>query len=38
LITSPFASKLARKSNRAIRSARLGLRDGDCDGAVNRAY
>jgi uncharacterized protein (UPF0332 family) len=38
LITSPFASKLARKSNRAIRSAHLGLRDGDCDGAVNRAY
>lgn len=35
---SPFARSLARKSNRAMRSAHLGLRDGDSDGAVNRAY
>jgi len=27
-----------RKSERAIRSARLDLQDGDSDGAVNRAY
>jgi uncharacterized protein (UPF0332 family) len=35
---SPFARNLARKSQRALRSARLGLEDGDSDGAVNRAY
>ncbi len=29
---------LARKSHRALRSARLNLEDGDFDGAVNRAY
>lgn len=29
---------LVRKSQRALRSARLGLRDGDTDGAVNRSY
>lgn len=27
-----------RKSRRALRSARLGLRDGDTDGAINRSY
>jgi uncharacterized protein len=26
-----------RKSQRALRSARLGLRDGDADGAINRS-
>jgi uncharacterized protein (UPF0332 family) len=35
---SPFARHLVRKGERAIRSARLGLQDGDSDGAVNRAY
>ena len=33
-----FGSSLVRKSERAIRSARLSLRDGDADSAVNRAY
>ena len=36
--SSPFVRSLTRKSQRAIRSARLGLKDGDGDGAVNRAY
>ncbi len=36
--SSPFARNLARKSQRALRSARLGLEDGDADSAVNRAY
>lgn len=35
---SPFVRNLARKSQRAMRSARLGLEDGDSDGAINRAY
>jgi len=38
LIYSPFVRNLARKSQRAMRSARLGLEDGDADGAINRAY
>jgi uncharacterized protein (UPF0332 family) len=36
--SSPFVRNLARKSHRAMRSARLGLGDGDPDGAINRAY
>jgi uncharacterized protein (UPF0332 family) len=35
---SPFAQNLVKKSERAIRSARLDLQDGDADGAVNRSY
>ncbi len=35
---SPFARNLARKSQRALRSARFCVKDGDADGAVNRAY
>ncbi len=35
---SPLADALMRKSRRALRSARLDLRDGDTDGAVNRSY
>lgn len=33
-----FLDVLVRKSRRALRSARLDLRDGDTDGAVNRSY
>ncbi len=33
-----FASSLVRKGERAIRSARLSLEDGDADSAVNRSY
>lgn len=36
--SSPFVRNLARKSQRAMRSARLGLEDGDPDGAISRAY
>lgn len=35
---SPRITALMQKSRRALRSARLGLRDGDTDGAVNRSY
>ena len=35
---SPFVRSLARKSQRAMRSARLGLEDGDPAVAINRAY
>jgi len=35
---SPFVRNLAPKSQRAMRSAHLGLEDGDADGAINRAY
>lgn len=35
---SPFAQSLVRKSERALRSAQLDLKDGDPDSAVNRAY
>lgn len=35
---SSLVDTLARKSRRALRSARLDLRDGDTDGAVNRSY
>ncbi len=38
MTASPFARNLARKSQRALRSARLGLQDGDSDTAINRAY
>jgi uncharacterized protein (UPF0332 family) len=34
----PFAHALVRKSERALVSARIDLRYGDPDGAVNRAY
>lgn len=34
----PFAHALMRKSERALESARVELRHGDTDGAVNRAY
>lgn len=34
----PFAHALMRKSERALESARVDLRHGDPDGAVNRAY
>jgi uncharacterized protein (UPF0332 family) len=34
----PFAHALMRKSERALESARIDLRYGDADGAVNRAY
>jgi uncharacterized protein (UPF0332 family) len=33
-----FAQTLVRKSERALKSAALALRDGDCDSAVNRSY
>jgi uncharacterized protein (UPF0332 family) len=33
-----FTFTLVRKSERALKSARLGLTDGDYDGAVNRSY
>jgi len=33
-----FAQTLIRKSERALKSAALDLRDGDCDSAVNRSY
>jgi uncharacterized protein len=33
-----FARALVRKSERALRSARLDLKDGDYDSAVNRSY
>jgi uncharacterized protein (UPF0332 family) len=33
-----FAQTLIRKSERALKSAGLALRDGDCDTAVNRSY
>ena len=33
----PLAHRLVRKSERALRSARLDLQDGDSDGAINRA-
>lgn len=36
--SSPFARNLARKSQRALRSAHLCLKEGDADGTVNRAY
>lgn len=35
---SSLVHALVRKSRRALRSARLDLRDGDADGAVNRSY
>jgi uncharacterized protein (UPF0332 family) len=35
---SSLIDRLVRKSRRALRSARLDLRDGDTDGAVNRSY
>jgi uncharacterized protein (UPF0332 family) len=35
---SALIDALVRKSRRALRSARLELRDGDTDGAVNRSY
>jgi len=35
---SSLIDTLVRKSRRALRSARLELRDGDTDGAVNRSY
>lgn len=35
---SPPIDALMQKSRRALRSARLDLRDGDTDGAVNRSY
>ena len=35
---SALRDALVRKSRRALRSARLDLRDGDTDGAVNRSY
>lgn len=35
---SPLIDVFVRKSRRALRSARLDLRDGDADGAVNRSY
>lgn len=35
---SSLTDALVRKSRRALRSARLDLRDGDTDGAVNRSY
>lgn len=35
---SSLIDALMRKSRRALRSARLDLRDGDTDGAVNRSY
>ena len=35
---TPFARSLARKSRRALRSARLIHEDGDAEGAINRAY
>jgi uncharacterized protein (UPF0332 family) len=35
---STLRDALVRKSRRALRSARLDLRDGDTDGAVNRSY
>lgn len=35
---SSLVEALTRKSRRALRSARLDLRDGDTDGAVNRSY
>lgn len=35
---SSLSDALMRKSRRALRSARLDLRDGDADGAVNRSY
>lgn len=35
---SSLIDALVRKSRRALRSARLDLRDGDSDGAVNRSY
>lgn len=34
----PFAPALARKSNRALKVARLALNSGDNDGAVSRSY
>jgi|SRR5277367_5829293 len=33
-----FAKTLIRKSERALKSAGLALRNGDCDTAVNRSY
>ena len=38
MTAQPFARSLVRKSERAIRSARLSLQNGDPDSAVNRAY
>ena len=35
---SALVEALMGKSRRALRSARLGLHDGDTDGAVNRSY
>ena len=35
---SSLVDALVQKSRRALRSARLDLRDGDTDGAVNRSY
>ncbi|MGC1520536.1 MAG: HEPN domain-containing protein [Steroidobacteraceae bacterium] len=36
--STSFAHTLIRKSERALKSAALALRDGDCDTAVNRSY
>jgi uncharacterized protein (UPF0332 family) len=33
-----FARNLVRKSERALKSARLNMQDGDSDSAVNRSY
>jgi uncharacterized protein len=38
VIREPFLHTLVHKSKRALESARLSLREGDYDGAVNRAY
>ena len=35
---TPFARTLVRKSERALKIARLALNAGDNDSAVNRAY